>query len=152
MLMAQPAFSQFQKDIPRINLWIDGEFIAPEECYELVGARFFNSTTPCVAWRVIDVISQGTLATWFESAKDTYARGVNDHLVPRGRQRIDVDTTNGVVRMEKEFVVVTVDAESQTYHPPKRLYLEFDCKGRRPVKSAWQHDLRDGVWVKPFII
>ena len=108
--------------------------------------------TPCVAWRVIDVISQGTLATWFESAKDTYARGLDDHLVSCGRQRIDVDTTNGVVRMEKEFVVVTVDAETETYQPPKRLYLEFDCKGRRPVRSAWQHDLRDGVWVRPFRI
>lgn len=148
--MSHQALHQFQKDIPRVNVWINGDFIPPEESRG-VCQILFESMSPCVAWRVLDVVSQGTLATWFESAKDTYARGKNEHLVSRGRQRIDIDTLNGIVRMEKEFVVVTLESHSETYQAPKRLYLEFDCKGRRPVKSAWQHDLRDGVWVRPFV-
>lgn len=149
--MAHEAFTQFIKDIPRINLWVDGGFVFPDhQSAPLLLERFFKAMPPCLAWRVIDVLSQGTLATWFESAQDTYARGTNEHLVARGRQRIDVDTVLGIVRIEKEFAVVTLERDQEIFHPPKRLYLEFDCRGRRPVRSAWQHDLRDGILIRPF--
>ena len=150
--MAKEALGQFCLDAPRVDLWINGRFCefleenATQRCLDLL----FRSMGPCAAWRAVDVISQGTLATWCESAGDTYARGKNEHLISRGRQRIDVDAVNNTVRIEKEFVVITVGGTDYTLHHPKRLYLEFDCKGRRPVKSTWQHDLRDGLLVKPF--
>ena len=136
---------QFMLDSPRVDVWLDDGYVDPANGTTLV-ADLFRCLSPLAAWRTIDVVSQGSLAPWYESAADTFARGPGEHLVPRGRQRVAIDTGNSEVRIEKDFAVVTlVDGFAPRWGATKRLYLVFDCTRAHRTRSVWQHAAQDGV-------
>ena len=144
--MAEAALRQFSLDYPRVDLWLDDGHVDPVTTATSLVGDLFRCLPPLAAWRAIDLVSQGSIAPWYESASDTFARGPSEHLLSRGRQRVAIDTVNSQVRIEKDFAVVTlVDGEAPRWGATKRLYLVFDCTRARRTRSVWQHAIQDGV-------
>lgn len=152
LVMAHDAFRQFVLDLPRIDFWIDcshQECRTPGEA-KTVFDSLFDLLTPREAWIAADMVSQGSLATYWHSAYDTFARGANQHIKGTGRQHVELITTTKKVYIEKSFCVFSVINGDAVYDVPKRLYLLMDLKKQQRVKSAWQHD-DCGIWIRPFI-
>ena len=148
--MAESARTQFFLDVPRVDLWLDTCYmghLSPMELWE----KLFTISPSVTAWRMVDAVSQGTLAPWYAAANDTFAYGNEQHLVSHERQRIAIDTVESVVRIEREFRTVQVkDGEDEQWGNPMRLYLEIDCKTKRRPRSTWQFDVKqDGILLLP---
>lgn len=151
--MAHSARVQFQLDFHRIDLWCDGGFVGFSTANDVWDA-LITDVGAVTAWRMIDAVSQGTLAEWYIAACGLFAGGAEEHLLPYERQRVAIDTIESVVRIEKGFRVVDLsDPDIPVWKTPAMLYLEVGC-GKylctRRTRSMWQPNVQqDGVLLLP---
>jgi len=105
-LKVYQVYCQFLKDVPRIDVYIDGERYTDNPT--LLFMRLWDSQrqNKCKAMRLVRCFTQSELVPWFIQGRNKWVKTETDHIIDGGRESIYMSTANQTVQIQKPFKIL----------------------------------------------